>query len=70
MQSPKLNRKPLTDDVLSVAEAAALLGITTVSTREAIKRGTLPSVPRVKVTLGIKRADVLAYGATRRRKVA
>lgn len=65
MHPSKLNRKPLTDDVLSVAEAAALLGITTVSTREAIKRGKLPAVERVKVTVGIRRADVLAYKANR-----
>lgn len=52
---------PHPDGLLTIAEAAALVGLTDASVREAVARGSIPTVlvdvPRKR----IRRADILAH---------
>lgn len=52
---------PKSDDLLTIGEAARLVGLHRQSIREAIARGRLPSVDVDIPQVRIRRADILAY---------
>jgi excisionase family DNA binding protein len=49
------------DDLLTIGEAARLVGLSRESIREAVARGTLPSVAIPMPAVRIRRADILAH---------
>jgi len=69
MTSIRVNRYGREDDLMTVTEAAALLGMRAGSVRAAIRRGRLPAMRLGERLLVLDRDDVEAYRHTSRRGV-
>lgn len=71
MRAPERKSKSESpDDVLTVAQAAALIGVTTQAVHEAINRERLPATAKLVEVRGVRRADAEAYREQRTASLA